>query len=160
MVLSAQIPVNSYVGNNSASAFAFNFPVFNQTDLLLTVLNTVTGITATLVLSTDYTVSTIPSGVASTGTVTLINASQAWLSGGNLTTNWILSIVINNPLAQTFSFRNQGDFYRTSIENALDYQMQCIQQLGVSGYVLTDIVTGLQYKLIMVSGVLSQIQVS
>lgn len=160
MVLSAQIPVNSYVGNSSANAFPFNFPVFSQTDLLLTVINTTTGVVDTLILGTDYSCSTIPSGQAGTGTVTLINASQVWLSGANLATGWTLSIVINNPLAQTFSFRNQGDFYRVSIENALDYQMQCIQQLGASGYILTDIVTGSQYRLVMVSGVLSQIQIS
>lgn len=160
MVLSAQIPVNSYIGNGSSNAFPFNFPIFSATDLLLTVINTVTGVVDTLVFGTDYSCSTIPSGQASTGTVTLISSGQAWLSGANLATNWTLSIVINNPLAQTFSFRNGGDFYRTSIENALDYQMMCIQQLGASGYVLTDIVTGFQYRLIMVNGVLSQIQIS
>ena len=160
MVLSAQIPVQSYVGNSSSSSFAFNFPIFDPSDLLVTVINTVTGVIDTLVLNTDFSCSTIPSGQAGTGTITLINASQAWLSGGNLATNWTLSIVINNPLAQTFSFRNQGDFYRTSFENALDYQMQCIQQLGATGYVLTDIITGSQYRLIMVNGVLSQIQIS
>jgi hypothetical protein len=160
MVLAASVPVNSYVGSGSASSFAFNFPIFAATDLLVTVLNTVTGVTDTLVLGTDYSCSTIQSGIANTGTITLINASQAWLSGGNLATNWTLSIVINNPLAQTFSFRNQGDFYRSSIENALDYQMMCIQQLQVAGYVLVDIITGTMYRLIMVNGVLSQIQIS
>lgn len=160
MVLSANIPVNSYVGSSAASSFAFNFPIFNATDLLVIVFNTVTGITDTLILGTDYSCSTIPSGIASSGTITLINASQAWLAGGNLATNWTLSIVIANPLAQTFSFRNQGDFYRTSIENAFDYQMMCIQQLQVAGYVLVDIVTGSMYRLIMVNGVLSQIQIS
>lgn len=160
MVLSAQIPVQSYVGNGSASAFAFNFPIFSETDLLVMAVNTITGVIDTLVLSTDYSCSTIPSGQSSTGTITLINAGQAWLSGANLATNWMLSIVINNPLEQSFSFRNQGDFYRASIENAFDYQMQCIQQLGVSGYVLVDIITGSEYRLIMVSGILSQIQIS
>lgn len=160
MVLSANIPVNSYVGNNSASSFAFNFPVFNAADLLVTVLNTVTNATDTLILGSDYSCSTIQSGIASTGTITLINASQPWLASGNLATNWTLSIVSNNPLAQTFSFRNQGDFYRTSIENALDYQMMCIQQLSVGGFILTDIITGLMYRLIMVNGVLSQIEIT
>lgn len=160
MVLPAQIPVNSYVGNGSASSFAFNFPVFSQTDLLVTVLNTITGVVDTLILGTDYSVSTIPIDIAGTGTITLINASQSWLVSGTLATNWTLSIVCNNPLAQTFSFRNQGDFYRTSIENALDYQMMCIQQLQVNGYVLVDIITGTMYRLIMVNGVLSQVQIS
>lgn len=160
MVLSAQIPVNSYVGNSSASSFAFNFPIFDPTDIIVSVLNTVTGVYQTLILNTDYSCSTIPTGQASTGTITLINASQAWLSGGSLETNWTLSIVINNPLAQTFSFRNQGDFYRTSIENALDYEMMCIQQLQAAGFVLTDIITGSQFRLIMINSVLSQIQIT
>lgn len=162
MVLAAGIPVNSYVGNGSSNLFAFTFPIFNQTDLLVTAINTVTAASDTLQLATDYTVSGLPASgdIAGMGSITLVSAGQAWLSGGNLATNWTLSIVINNPYAQTFSFRNQGDFYRTSIENALDYQMMCIQQLTAAGYVLTDIITGTQYKLIIVNGVLSQIQIS
>ena len=159
MVLAAAIPVNSYVGSGSSNLFAFTFPIFDQTDLLVTAINTVTGVSDILILGTDYTVAGLSEDIASTGTITLISAGQAWLSTGNLATNWTLSIVINNPFAQNFSFRNQGEFYRTSIENALDYQMMCIQQLSLAGYILTDIVTGTQYKLIMVSGVLSQIQI-
>lgn len=162
MVLAANVPVNSFVGNGSANAFSFTFPIFNQTHLLVSVINTLNGSAQTLTLATDYTVSGLnPSGEpASTGTVTLVSAGQGWLSGGNLATGWTLAIILNVPLAQTFSFRNQGDFYRTSIENALDYEMMCNQQLQSAGYVLTDIVTGSTYRLIMVNGVLSQIQIS
>lgn len=162
MVLAANVPVNSYVGDGSANTFAFTFPVFEDDQILVTVINTVTGVTETLVLATDFSVTglNVSGGPASTGSIVLINAAQSWLSGGNLATDWTLSIVGNCQLAQTFSFRNQGDFYRTSLENSLDYQMMCIQQLQAGGYILIDIVTGDYYRLFMVNGVLSQVQIT
>lgn len=162
MVLAAVVPVNSYVGAGSANLFAFTFPIFNQTHILVTVINTVTGVQETLTLATDFTVSGLNASgdPASTGSITLVSAGQAWLSGGNLATNWTLSIILNVPLAQTFSFRNQGDFYRSALENALDYEMMCNQQLQAAGFVLTDIVTGYTYRLFMVNGVLSQMRLT
>lgn len=162
MVLAATVPFVAYVGNGSANTFPITFPLFDQTDIIVLVVNTVTGVAESLDIGVDYSVTGLnsPGDPATTGNIVLINASQAWLSAGNLATNWTLSIALNNPLVQSFSFRNQGDFYRTSIENALDYQMQCIQQLAGAGSVLTDIVTGFNYRLIMINGVLSQIRVS
>lgn len=162
MVLAANVPVNAYVGAGSADTFAFTFPIFEDTQLIVTVINTVTGVIDVLTLATDYVVTglNVSGGPASTGSIELISAGQAWLNAGNLATDWTLSIVLNVQLAQTFSFRNQGDFYRTSLENSLDYQMMCIQQLQVSGYVLVDIVTGDFYRIFMINGVLSQVLVS
>jgi len=163
MVLAANVPVISYVGDSLANSFSFPYPVFSDTQILVQAIDTTQGVIDTLVLGTDYTVSGLSSsnnGPASTCTVVLVNAGQAWLSGDNLALNWTLSITLNVPLAQTFSFRNQGDFYRTSLENSLDYQMMCIQQLQVNGYVLIDIVTGDFYRIFMVNGVLSQMQIT
>lgn len=162
MVLAATTPINSYVGNATANVFPFTFPIFNQAHILVIVTNTTTGEAQTLDIATDYTVSGLnPAGEpASTGAITLVSSGQAWLSGGNLATDWTLTIMLNVPLAQTFSFRNQGDFYRTSLENALDYEMMANQQLQVGGFVLTDIVTGSTYRLVMINGVLSQIQLT
>lgn len=162
MVLAANVPVISYVGDGSASSFSFPYPIFNDTQIVVQAINTSTGVIETLVLNTDYTVLRliVNQTQATPVTVQLTDLGQAWISGGNLATDWTLSIAYSVPFAQTFSFRNQGDFYRTSLENSLDYQMMCIQQLQVNGYVLIDIITGDYYRLFMVNGVLSQMQIT
>lgn len=133
MTLAANSPINSYVGTSGANTYAFTFPVFTQSQILVSVVSPA-GVTTTLVLGTDYTVTGLNPGgdPASTGSIVLVNSGQAWLTGGNLTTSWKLVIQINVPLAQTTSFRNQGDFYRSALENALDYLDMQIQQLELS----------------------------
>jgi len=162
MVLAAQTPVNAYVGNGAANTFAFTFPVFDPTHLLVVVIDP-SGNATTLTLNTDYAVTGLNAAgdPASVGSIVLVNNGQAWLTGANLTSLWTLSIVLNIPLAQTFSFRNQGDFYRTSLENALDYEMMACQQIQSGGFLITDIAQPTHtYRLVMVNGVLSQVQVT
>lgn len=136
MTVAAVSPINSYVGNGGASSFAFTFPVFLSSQLLATIVYTSTGATTTLVLGTDYNVTGLNASgdPASTGTIALINSSQAWLSAGNLATGYTLVVQSNFALAQTTSIRNQGDFYRSALENAIDtleYQIQQIElQIG------------------------------
>lgn len=136
MTVAVVSPINSYVGNASASSFSFTFPVFLSSQILVTFVVTATGATTTGVLGTDYTVSGLNASgdPATTGSITLINSSQAWLSSGNLNTGWTLVIQANFALSQTTSIRNQGDFYRAALENALDtleYQIQQLElQLG------------------------------
>lgn len=160
MVLAANTPINTYQGAGTTNSFPFTFSIFNGNNLLITVSSP--NLTEILQVGIDYTVSGISTvgQPATAGTITLINTGQQWLSGGNLANGWTLTITSNNPFAQTYSFRNGGDFYRTGLENALDYQMMCIQQLVLSGLTITDIVTETQWRLIMVNGVLSQIPVT
>lgn len=131
MTVAAGTPINSYVGNNSASAFSFTFPVFLSSQIVVTAVLASTGATATLILGTDYSVTGLnPSGdPASSGSISLINAGQAWLSSGNLATGYTLVIQSSFAYSQTTSIRNQGDFYRSALEDALDTLEYQIQQL-------------------------------
>lgn len=137
MTVALAVPFNSFVGNGSANAFPFTFPVFSSSQLLVTVTDA-SGNVTTLNLATDYTVTGLNAAgtPASTGTVTLVNAGQLWLSGGNLATGYTLVIGFNGTYAQTYSIRNQGDFFRWFLEDALDYTMMVTQKLGTTALIL------------------------
>jgi hypothetical protein len=173
MTVAAGSPISSYIGNGSANTFAFSFPVFTASQLLVKVA-IASGLT-TLVLNTDYTVSGLnPTGrPASTGSITLISSGQAWLSGGNLASGNTLSIQANFPLAQSTSIRDQGDFDRSALEDALDnivYQIQQLQleiaNLQAGGSVLTqstmliDTITGKNWQLQVVNGQLTLLELT
>lgn len=107
----------NYTGNGATSVYAYTFRIVDEDDLLVTVRDT-DGNETTLVKTTDYTVSGV--GVGAGGNVTLVNASQAWLTSGNLTTDYVLSIRRVVALTQTTDIRNQGDFYPEAHEDAFD----------------------------------------
>ena len=161
MTVAVGTPLNAYLSNGSASTFNFTFLVYDNTQPLVIVVSP-TGTGYTLILNTDYTVSGLsPAGdPASAGTINLINASQAWLTGANLTTGWTIIIQRNFLIQQTTSFRNGGDFYRSALENALDYITYLLQQNQISASTLTDTVTGYVYRLEMINGVLTQVRIS
>lgn len=77
---------------------------------------------------------------ASTGNIVLTSNGQAWLTGGNLTTGYTITIQRVVPLEQDASIRNQGDFYQEYIENELDYIMMAIQQINL--LVATTVASG------------------
>ena len=161
MTVAVGTPLNAYTSNGSAASFAFTFPVFNNTQVLV-VVTSPAGVGYTLALGTDYSISGLNAAgdPASTGSVDLISAGQAWLTGGDLTTGWTIIIQRNFLIEQTTSFRNGGDFYRDALEDALDYIVYLLQQNQVSGITLTDVVTGYVYRLEMINGVLSQVRIS
>lgn len=168
MTISTTTNFNSYTGNGGTSIYAFTFPVFNPGDIVVAVEDP-NGALSTLVLTTDYTIQGLVSGggLSATGTITLVSAGQAWLTGGNLTTGYILTISRIVPLKQQTSLRNQGDFFPEVIENELDNLVMQIQQLqqqitafGSGGLIFTDIVTGSTYRLIIVNGVLATQQLT
>ncbi len=133
MTLAATPIVNSYIGTGTANSYSFLFSVFTSSDLLA-VVTSPTGVSTLLGLTTDYTVSGLnPSGgPASSGSIVLVNNSQAWLTAGNLKTGWTLTITRNVSLDQNTSIRNQGDFYQESIESALDRIVMMVQQLQLA----------------------------
>lgn len=116
----------SYTGNGATSTYSFTFKIFNQDDLLVTVRHPTTGAETTLTITTDYTVTLNANG---TGSITLVNASQAWLTAGNLTTSWKLVIRRVVDLVQETDIRNQGTFFPEDHENAFDYQVMLAQQI-------------------------------
>jgi hypothetical protein len=155
-------PINSYIGNSTQSTFPFTFPVWNQNQFTVTAAPITPGTSYQLTLGVDYTVTGLnPAGTPmSTGNIVLINANQAWLTGGFLSTGWVLTIVRTLTLSQNTSIRNQGDYYPETLEDALDYEMMCIQDQAAGVFMVTDQVTGQIYLMVMINGVFSQIPIA
>ena len=116
---------NSYIGNGSTPNYEYDFKIFDRTHLQVIILDLELDAT-TIVLDTDYTVSGV--GDAAGGTVTLVGAAQSWISGGNLRSNYIISIRRVVPLDQGDDFANQEDFYPENHESRFDYQTMIDQQ--------------------------------
>lgn len=128
MSISSAANRNDYVGTSALHVYAYSFKIFTgaETDLLVTVRHPTTGVETTLTYLTDYTVS--GAGSASGGNVTLVNASQAWLTSGELTTSWHLTIRRVRPVTQVTDIRNQGDYFPETIEDQMDSEVMIDQQ--------------------------------
>lgn len=127
---------NDYIGNDSLAIYPFTFPILNQAQLAVWVLNTVTGAwvnggnaDGSLIYDVDYTVAgeEQPSG----GTIELVNNAQAWLNAatGFLNTRWNMVIRMYPGLSQGTSFGNGGPFYEEALDNLADtLTMQDLEQ--------------------------------
>ena len=110
-----------FSGNSVTTTFAFTFKVFAASDLQLVRTNTSTGVSTTLVITTDYTVS--------------LNAEQNSAPGGSVTltsalaTGYTLIVTSNIAALQATDLTNQGGFYPQVITNALDKLTILDQQL-------------------------------
>jgi hypothetical protein len=123
MTISSNIrKAGPFVGNGTASTFAFTFKVFQAFDLEVVQLNVATTIETILVINSDYTVS--------------LNADQNSNPGGSITLtagalasgfNLVITSDIEN--LQPTDIVNQGGFYPDVIEDALDRATIQIQQL-------------------------------
>lgn len=121
-----------YTGNGVTTVFSFSFKVFTQADLEV-IRTDLDEIESTLVLGTDYTVT--------------LNANQNSNPGGNITmlsapaTGFKITITSDLAYTQNLDLTNQGGFYPTTINDALDRATIQIQQLAeqVSRSVKTDI---------------------
>lgn len=107
-----------YTGNGSVSVYTFSFPITQASDLV--VLETTAGVTTTMLLTTDYTV-TQNQDTSTGGSITLV--------AGNLANGTALAIIRVVPLTQTFSFQTQGSFDPSQYEAAIDQLCMMIQQL-------------------------------
>lgn len=158
MTLGVATPTVTYLGNGSVNSYSFSYPVFIASHLTVTVIGP--SANYLLVLNTDYTVAGLSQNgsPALPGSITLINSGQAWLTGGNLTTGYTITIQRILPIAQNTSVRNQADFYPATLEDAYDYITMILQQLNSfqQNPIYTDIVTGFTYQIVFVNGVLSQ----
>lgn len=125
MTISSTTNRNDYTGTSSLDVYAYTFRILAQSDLLVTVRNT-SDVETTLTINTDYTVSGV--GSSGGGNVTLVNGSQAWLTAGNLTTGYVLTIRRVRPLTQSTDIRNQGTFYPEGHEDAFDHLVMIDQQ--------------------------------
>jgi len=110
-----------YTGNGSTTAFPFSFKVFATADVTVVRTN-LTGVESTLTLGTDYTVS--------------LNANQNSNPGGTVTmltapaSGFLITLTSSLGYTQTLDLTNQGGFYPSTINDALDRTTIQIQQLN------------------------------
>jgi hypothetical protein len=133
-VLSTVRKAGPYIGSGINRVFPFTFKVFQNSDVLVFVINATTGNEVTLTLNADYTVllseeqDNYPGG-----SITLLEESTAsnGIVNGYLAEGYQLLISSQVPLLQTTDIINQGGFYPDIIEGSLDkatIQIQQIQQ--------------------------------
>ena len=115
-----------YIGNGTATVFAFTFKVFAAADLDVVRLNSSTGVESTLVLNSDYSV-TLNGDQNSNpgGSITLL--------AGALATGFKLTITSDIANLQPTDLTNQGGFYPEVITDALDRATIQIQQISDIG---------------------------
>jgi hypothetical protein len=117
------IPYNTpatleFIGNNTANAFSVTFPTFEADNIEASVADS-DGVTTDLVVDTDFTLSDV--GLRNTNaSLSLVNAGQAWLQGGNLKTGYTLFIKFNPIAYQPSKFRDLGRFSPEVFEKTLD----------------------------------------
>jgi len=113
-----------FTGNGITTAFPFTFKVFSETEVLvvLTDNSLSTPVEYTQVLATDYTVA--------------LNANQDTTPGGTVNmvvapaTGNLLTVGSQVPLSQATVLINNGGFYPTVINDALDKITILMQQLS------------------------------
>lgn len=109
----------SYAGNGVTTVFPFTFKIFDPTHLVVTE-TTAAGVTSTLVLNTDYTVTGV--GLDAGGTITRLGATSPPPTG---TTGLIRRVL---ALTQTADIRNQSAFYASVHEDVFDKLTMVDQQ--------------------------------
>jgi hypothetical protein len=120
-----------YVGNGTLDEYQFGYKIFNKEHLRVVVRNTADAdsVDTELVLDTDFEVSDASVNNPDGGTITLLDANQAWLNVSNfLATGWSLAIIREVPLEQATDIKNQGAFYPKIHEDAFDYSMMALLQ--------------------------------
>ena len=115
---STTAPRNDYVGNGATATYTYSFRIFASSDLKVTKTDT-SGVSTTLTLTTDYTVTGVNS--TSGGTITL--------TAGNLPSNYLLTIRFQRSIQQATDLRNQGGYFASTHENKFDETTRYAQQL-------------------------------
>ena len=110
-----------YTGNGVTTIFPFSFKVFASSDLVVTQTD-LSGIETTLTLTTNYTVS--------------LNANQDANPGGTVTcvsapiSGYLLTLTSGVPELQPVVLTNNGGFYPSVINDALDRLTIFAQQIS------------------------------
>ncbi|EEZ7386075.1 TPA: hypothetical protein HIP63_001378 [Escherichia coli] len=116
MTVSTEVDHNEYTGNGVTTSFPYTFRVFNESDLVVQVVDLDENI-AVLALDTDYIVT--GAGGYNGGNVIL---SKALVNG------YQISISRELPVTQDTDLRNQGKFFAEVHEDAFDKLTMLIQQ--------------------------------
>lgn len=127
MTIAAATVRSNHIGAGNAHEYDYDFRIFSETDLLVTVRDT-DDVETQLVLDTDYTVDAFdPDDIG--GGITLVDDGQAWLdSDGDLLTGYVISIRRVRPITQLTDISNSGPFAPSIHENAFDHFVMIDQQ--------------------------------
>lgn len=108
-----------YSGNGVATVFAYNFKIFENSDLTV-ILTDTDNVDTTLILDTDYSVS--GAGDANGNIIYPV-------SGSPLATGEKLTILREIPLTQETDLRNQGAWNPEVVEDEFDREVMISQQI-------------------------------
>ena len=106
-----------YTATSGQTIFPYDFPIAANTEIEVKQTVDSTGVTSTLTLTTDYTVSDV--GEASGGDITLVTGAA---------TDDIITITGATPLTRTTDFSNAGDFLASDLNDQLDNQLKILQE--------------------------------
>lgn len=122
MTISSQVRIaGPFFGNDIATVFPFTYKIFLADDLFIIKTNVATGISTTLALTTDYSVS--------------LNADQNVNPGGSITlvvplaSGFSMLMTTDLPYLQLTDLTNSGGFYPKVINDSLDRLTIFCQQL-------------------------------
>lgn len=126
---SATAKSGPYTGDAATHIYAYAFRIRAAADLEVVVADTASPkVETTLTYLTDYTISGV--GNASGGNVTLVNASQAWLTSGELKTGYKIIARRKRARTQTRDIRNQNSYFPETHEDVFDEIVMMIQELN------------------------------
>lgn len=117
MTVSTATSFNSYAGNGSTTSFAYAFKIFQDSNLVVTLVNDTTGVETTQTLTTDYTVT--GAGSDSGGNVVFGTAPA---SGNTAVIRRVL------PVTQETNYVPNDPFPAEAHEDALDKLTMLVQQ--------------------------------
>ena len=129
MIISSGFLRNDYLGDDSQNQYDFDWLIFDEDDLQAVVADPADGAETVLVLGVDYTIDPAGVGDVDGGQITLIDAGQDWINGGNLADDWLLTLLSNKPSDQDFTFRNQGPYFGDTVEETFVKMLIYIRQL-------------------------------
>jgi hypothetical protein len=119
MIPSQTIPVVEISGpTGMLGPFPITFPTFEPEDVEVAVIDE-DGIETSLTVGYDYVLSKV--GIPNTyASLTLINDSQGFITGGELVSGYTLKIKFTTQASQPAKFRDLGRFAPEAFEKALD----------------------------------------
>ena len=120
MTISSTYEPVQYNGNGVTTVFAFPYEFYNSTDLIVKSTVILTGVTTTLTITTDYTVS---GGNGSTGNVTFVVAPASTVR---------ITIERAIPYTQTQDYQENTAFPAATLETGLDKAVVMAQQAKVA----------------------------
>lgn len=128
-MISTETRRSPHTGNGSASSYDYDFLINSQDDLVVKVVDNLSSPTEySLVRGVDYNVSGV--GNPSGGSISLIDAGQAWINGsGNLVDGYYITIISDADYLQDTDLANQTSNFQETQEDTFDKSVILIQQL-------------------------------